>query len=114
MKILKIVFFLVSSTVFSQDLTDNLLLYYSFDGDTNDSSINGNDGINFGATFANDRFGNPNSAIYFDGVNDYVNFPNISELKPDLPISFSFWIKRSEEHTSELQSRENLVCRLLL
>src|SRR5690606_40688301 len=24
------------------------------------------------------------------------------------------WWKRSEEHTSELQSRENLVCRLLL
>src|SRR5690606_40343522 len=26
----------------------------------------------------------------------------------------TFFIKRSEEHTSELQSRENLVCRLLL
>src|SRR5690606_40333664 len=26
----------------------------------------------------------------------------------------SIWRKRSEEHTSELQSRENLVCRLLL
>src|SRR5690606_40250005 len=25
-----------------------------------------------------------------------------------------YWIWRSEEHTSELQSRENLVCRLLL
>src|SRR5207302_4022451 len=25
-----------------------------------------------------------------------------------------YWSKRSEEHTSELQSRENLVCRLLL
>src|SRR5690606_39419157 len=24
------------------------------------------------------------------------------------------WLHRSEEHTSELQSRENLVCRLLL
>src|SRR5690606_39808065 len=24
------------------------------------------------------------------------------------------WCRRSEEHTSELQSRENLVCRLLL
>src|SRR5690606_41857932 len=24
------------------------------------------------------------------------------------------WLPRSEEHTSELQSRENLVCRLLL
>src|SRR5690606_41367843 len=29
----------------------------------------------------------------------------VAELRPDL---------RSEEHTSELQSRENLVCRLLL
>src|SRR5690606_40332971 len=29
--------------------------------------------------------------------------------------SFSMWPRRrSEEHTSELQSRENLVCRLLL
>src|SRR5690606_41460105 len=27
---------------------------------------------------------------------------------------FGRWIIRSEEHTSELQSRENLVCRLLL
>src|SRR5690606_40119217 len=26
----------------------------------------------------------------------------------------SFYVNRSEEHTSELQSRENLVCRLLL
>src|SRR5690606_39808408 len=26
----------------------------------------------------------------------------------------SFFLTRSEEHTSELQSRENLVCRLLL
>src|SRR5690606_40207145 len=29
-------------------------------------------------------------------------------------ISFSDDVIRSEEHTSELQSRENLVCRLLL
>src|SRR5690606_39803455 len=29
-------------------------------------------------------------------------------------ISLSRSLKRSEEHTSELQSRENLVCRLLL
>src|SRR3712207_7635695 len=28
--------------------------------------------------------------------------------------SAAFWIARSEEHTSELQSRQYLVCRLLL
>src|SRR5690606_41663952 len=30
------------------------------------------------------------------------------------PAPWSAWHRRSEEHTSELQSRENLVCRLLL
>src|SRR5690606_40866729 len=30
------------------------------------------------------------------------------------PIAISSYTPRSEEHTSELQSRENLVCRLLL
>src|SRR5690606_41925391 len=29
-------------------------------------------------------------------------------------LAFNFAVYRSEEHTSELQSRENLVCRLLL
>src|SRR5436309_9619993 len=38
----------------------------------------------------------------FDGSTGYVNVPDSSSLH------------RSEEHTSELQSRENLVCRLLL
>src|SRR5690606_40524397 len=39
----------------------------------------------------------------FDGINVHMSLvPNPSHLE------------RSEEHTSELQSRENLVCRLLL
>ncbi|WP_406847622.1 LamG domain-containing protein, partial [Xanthomarina sp. GH4-25] len=81
------------SNLFAQSLTDGLLLHYGFNGDTGDLSVNGNDAVNFGATFVEDRFGNPNAAIHFDGVDDYINFPNISELKPVLPVSFSFWIK---------------------
>src|SRR5436309_7394756 len=34
--------------------------------------------------------------------------------RPKAPSSASCFAFRSEEHTSELQSRENLVCRLLL
>src|SRR5690606_39939966 len=34
--------------------------------------------------------------------------------KRDIIMGNITYIKRSEEHTSELQSRENLVCRLLL
>src|SRR2546421_5318379 len=36
-----------------------------------------------------------------------------SRLRRDLKVYLQF-IKRSEEHTSELQSRSDLVCRLLL
>src|SRR5436309_5464837 len=34
--------------------------------------------------------------------------------RPAWPARHRAWPLRSEEHTSELQSRENLVCRLLL
>src|SRR5690606_41295031 len=37
----------------------------------------------------------------------------ICQAHTGLPVYKAFFI-RSEEHTSELQSRENLVCRLLL
>src|SRR5690606_40619243 len=44
-----------------------------------------------------------------------VNFP-FTLNEGQLRDMYQGWelIKRSEEHTSELQSRENLVCRLLL
>src|SRR3712207_7014744 len=35
-------------------------------------------------------------------------------LKGDLTSAQNLWKMRSEEHTSELQSRQYLVCRLLL
>src|SRR5437016_10456796 len=38
-----------------------------------------------------------------------LNFLRLSTVKPD-----ATWRDRSEEHTSELQSLTNLVCRLLL
>src|SRR5206468_12954152 len=35
------------------------------------------------------------------------------ELQSDITEG-AYWLRRSEEHTSELQSRSDLVCRLLL
>src|SRR2546430_6061835 len=41
--------------------------------------------------------------------------PSHSQWCPSLSFLFSFMLSiRSEEHTSELQSQSNLVCRLLL
>src|SRR5690349_23455694 len=38
----------------------------------------------------------------------------IGELPPEAQVSLLRVLQRSEEHTSELQSRRDLVCRLLL
>lgn len=46
-------------------LNDGLLAFYSFGGNANDSTGNGNNGTNTGGIYIADRFGNPQSAIYF-------------------------------------------------
>jgi len=54
------------------NLQDGLSGYWPFCGNANDESGNGNNGIVTGATLTEDRFGNPNNAYSFDGVNDYI------------------------------------------
>jgi len=73
--------------------SQELLLHYPFDGNTNDISGNNYNGNPIGITYVNDRNGNPNSAAYFDGLDDYIELPNLNELKPNLPLSISFWIR---------------------
>ncbi|MEP5341399.1 MAG: LamG-like jellyroll fold domain-containing protein [Algibacter sp.] len=92
-RILQLLIILNSLYIVSQDLNTDLLIHYTFNGDLNDSSGNGFNGTNFGATYTTDRHGNENSAIYFDGINDFISMPNLAQLKPNLPVSFSFWIK---------------------
>src|SRR5260370_28859785 len=47
------------------------------------------------------------------GADDYVIKPfHLEEIKARLTVQLR--LKRSEEHTSELQSHLNIVCRLLL
>jgi hypothetical protein len=77
-------------------LTDGLVAYYPFDGNTNDNSGNGNNAINYGATLTTDRFENFNSAYKFDGSNDYMRIDHTEDLNFDSyynSYSISFWVK---------------------
>lgn len=76
----------------SQTLNDSLLIYYPFSGNANDLSSNGFNGT-VNASLTTDRFGNPNSAYSFDGINDYIDLPYSLKLKPAYPFSISFWLK---------------------
>ena len=62
----------IGGTAFG-DLNDGLIAYYPFNGNANDETGNGHDGIVYGATLGTDRFGNLTSAYSFDGVNDYIS-----------------------------------------
>src|SRR2546430_5649166 len=56
-------------------------------------------------------------AVPFPTTEFQANLSEIAFLKPDAVFVFfagAGAAKRSEEHTSELQSQSNLVCRLLL
>ncbi len=72
-------------------LSDGLVAYYPFNGNANDESGNGNDGIVNGATLIEDRFGNYNCAYDFDGKNDYIIVNHNSNFNTT-QISFSVWV----------------------
>jgi hypothetical protein len=73
--------------------TSGLVAWYSFNGNANDISGKGNNGtILGGATFQNDRFGQTNQAILFDGVNDYVSIPRNSSIEPTNALTINAWI----------------------
>ncbi len=91
--ILSIMTILISIVSYSQlaSLDDNLIVHYRFDGNTLDSS-NNEFNTTSNATLTEDRFGNSNSAYSFNGVNEYIDLPNLEEFKPELPITVSFWV----------------------
>jgi hypothetical protein len=76
-------------------LNKGLVAYYPFNGDAYDKSGNNNNGVIFGATFVNDRFGKPNNALYFNGVDNFV------EIVPDTSkaifgdFTLTAWVKNS-------------------
>ena len=76
-----------------------IINHYSFDGNANDS-VNGFDGTVFGATLTSDRFGNPSSAYYFDGADDYIDIgnPGLTNFADD--FSFSAWINPGSDPQS--------------
>lgn len=73
-------------------LLNGLVSYYPFCGNANDESGNGNNGTVSGATLSTDRFGNPNAAYSFNGVNSYI-FTLRGGPASALSRTVSLWMK---------------------
>ncbi|MDB9791612.1 HYR domain-containing protein [Bacteroidia bacterium] len=95
---LNAIFLLVTSLILNTSLSaqsyDSLVMYLPFNnGNVNDSSSYGNDATSYGPILSSDRFGNPNSAYYFDGIDDYMTLGTINGLLPSSSHTISFWAK---------------------
>lgn len=76
----------------SDTINQGLVACYPFNGNANDQTLNNNHGVVSGATLTTDRFGNPNSAYYFDGVNDGIEVARSSSLEPSFAMSACAWV----------------------
>lgn len=74
-------------------VNDGLLAWYAFSGNANDGSGNGYNGTVNGATLTNDRFGNSNSAYYFNGSGNYIGLGNPAGLNFTGQITIAVWIR---------------------
>lgn len=72
------------------NLYKGLIAEYLFQGDAQDSSGKEHHGSVVGAIPCTDRFGNPGSAYWFDGKDDYIVIENAPKLNSDA-FSISVW-----------------------
>jgi hypothetical protein len=77
----------------SVEQTGSLRAYYPFSGNAKDASGNNNNGSVYNAELVTDRFGNPNSAYYFNGTNAYIDIPASPSLNFQNAITINFWMK---------------------
>ena len=74
------------------DLNNGLVAYYPFNGNANDASGHGNNGIVYGGVLTTNQFGNANKAYYFDGMPHYVDVGNPVGNNPS-NLTETAWVK---------------------
>ena len=73
-------------------LRDGLIAEYLFDGSAADTSGNGHHGVVAGAVLTTDRFGRPNNAYQFDGVDDAITVDPPPQVR-GRALSVSVWVR---------------------
>jgi hypothetical protein len=75
--------FIVANTHAQSCVPEGLVAYHPFIGNANDPGGSGNNGTVNGAVLTVDRFGNPNRAHGFNGVNNYIGFNSSPPVQTD-------------------------------
>jgi hypothetical protein len=81
------IFGLFGSCNLLADLTAGLMAYYPFNGNPNDASGNGFNGVGQNVTYTNNRFGNPASALLCNGSSSDVEVANTFPMQAEQTIT---------------------------
>jgi hypothetical protein len=73
-------------------ITNGLIAYYPLNGDVNDLSGNGLNGIAHKVSYGPDRFGHQDRAGFFNGIDSYIEIEN-SEFLNGNTYTICFWFK---------------------
>jgi Concanavalin A-like lectin/glucanases superfamily len=92
----------------SQTISEGLFAYFPFNGNANDESGNGKNGIVSGALNSSDRFGIANQSYYFNGTNSYISISQ--SILPNSPTNYtiSLWCKLNDLNT--IKTYNDLIC----
>ena len=91
---ISIIFLCLCFITYAQIPTNGLVAYYPFNGNANDESGNGNNGVLHGSPqLVSDRSGNNNCAYYFNGSDAYITCPTNNFPINNEPRTISIWIK---------------------
>lgn len=80
------------NTIYFENIDPTLVAFYPFNGNANDESYYSNNGIVDGAQLTADRFGIPNSAYEFDGLDDIIRVVDNPNLYFEDDFSFNVWV----------------------
>lgn len=82
----------------------HLVAYYDFNGDANDASEYGSDGVVNGPTLTTDREAVANQAYLFDGTDDDITVADTNNFRFSSQITITTWIRPDEQ-------KSQVVCR---
>lgn len=81
--------------------SDNMIAYWSFDGDATDATGTFDADNEVAITYGEDRFGQGNSSAGFDGDRSIIEIPGGDRLMND-NFTLSFWMKtNSQDHVNQ-------------
>lgn len=89
-------------------LSEGLVAYYPFNGNANDQSGNGNNGLVTAASLTMDRFGNSNAAYNFNGTTSYIRINSTASLNNG-SVSLSGWFNTNNLPANEADSVKGII-----